>query len=42
MRMPSPLLTRRRLLGGLSLAPLGLGLPSMAAASESWQMPDEG
>ncbi len=42
MRMPPPLLTRRRLLGGLSLAPLGLAVPSMAAAPESWHMPDEG
>ncbi len=38
----TPTLTRRRMLGGLSLAPLGLAVPSMAAASEAWYMPDEG
>jgi agmatine deiminase len=36
-----PSLTRRRLLGGLSLAPLGWAAASVAA-TESWHMPDEG
>lgn len=34
--------TRRRLLAGLGLAPLGAAAAGSAAAPETWRMPDEG
>lgn len=35
-------MTRRRMLNGLGLAPLGWAAASVAAAPETWHMPDEG